>query len=450
MTLEKEEKNLQPVGQIQAWKEFLTPKFHRLAEFLASQGITTTGNLLYGFLCVRLLPISEYAQFAVVFGFLGALAILVDIGASSTLLPLIGERIGDCQLIADYVASLRKLSRWLYVVVAPALMVIFPIAVRRQGWNWHVVAFMVAILLVAVWCVRVGGAYGTVLIVRRDRTVWYRVQMISSLGKLALLGVLWSTHLLNAFSAMLISVGGIVFVSLALFIRARYLLGVKGHSSEEKRKEIIHLALPLMPNAIYYALQGQISLFLITIFGRTAAVASVGALGRLAQVFVLFGQMNPLFIEPYFAKLPRARLKRSYLGVLAVEGAISTFVICIAGCFPGLFLWVLGPKYSNLHFEVLLVIASSSISYLHGVMWCIHSARRFVYWWNNIAIIVLTLAVEIFFIWRVDLSTVRAVLTLNLTMAAVSLPVSIVTGIYGFMRGPRGSANMVPVQQEIG
>ena len=31
----------------------------------------------------------------------------MDIGVSSTLLPLVGERIDDYQLIADYVASLR-------------------------------------------------------------------------------------------------------------------------------------------------------------------------------------------------------------------------------------------------------------------------------------------------------------------------------------------------------
>ena len=50
------------------WKTYLVPKLHRFAEFFVSQGITTAGNLVYGFLCVRLLPIPAYAEFAVVFG----------------------------------------------------------------------------------------------------------------------------------------------------------------------------------------------------------------------------------------------------------------------------------------------------------------------------------------------------------------------------------------------
>ena len=423
--------------QIYVWKSFLLPKLHRVAEFLVSQGIATAGNLLYGLLCVRLLPIPEYAKFAVVFAFLGTFTVLMDIGISSTLLPLVGERIDDCQLIADYVASLRQLAHWLYLLVAPAAIVAFPLLVRRQHWSWQVVAAMVIILLGAGWCARVGGAYGAVLIVRRDRTAWYRAQMISSLGTLALLGIFWFLHWLNAFSAILINVAGMILVSSVYFFRARVLLGVKGRPTKEKRRAIVYLALPSMPNAIFYAFQGPISLLLITFFGRTIAVAGLGALTRLSRVFILFEQMNPLLIEPYFAKLPRFRLKRNYIGVLAAEAALCVLVTVLARCFPEAFLWVLGPKYASLHFEVFLLIATSSTGFLVGPMWTIHSARRFVYWWNGAAIIVLTLAVQAFFLWKVDLSTVRGVLTMNLATAAVGLLVNALTGVYGFIRGPQ-------------
>jgi len=39
-------------------------------------------------------------------------------------------------------------------------------------------------------------------------------------------------------------------------------------------------------NAIFYCLQGQIAIFLITVFShRVGAVAEVGALGRLAMIY---------------------------------------------------------------------------------------------------------------------------------------------------------------------
>lgn len=422
------------------WNSFLVPKLRRIIEFLTSQGIAMAGNLFYGFLCVRLLPISDYAKFAVVFGSLGTLTLLMDISFSGTLVPLIGERIDDLQLIADYVASLRQLAHWLYMAMAPAAIIVYPLLVRKQLWSWHVVCAMVAILLVASWCARIGGTYGSVLIVRRDRRAWYRAQMVSSLGTLTLLGIVWAAHALNAFSAILINVAGIVYVAIAYFFRARNLLGTKGRPSGEKRKAIVHLALPSMPNAIFYAFQGQIALLVITLFGHSAAVASVGALNRLARVFVLFAQMNPILIEPYFAKLQRERLKRNYLGVLGVEVTFCVFVVALAGLYPGIFLWVLGPNYSSLHFEVFLVILASSIGHLCEVLWIIHNARRFVYWWNGVLIISLTLAVQVLFIWKLDLSTVRGVLYLNLATAVVTLPVIIFTGIYGFMRGPRMTA----------
>jgi O-antigen/teichoic acid export membrane protein len=435
------------MSQLHSWQAFLAPKLRHVIEFLASQGITLAGNLLYGLLCVRLLPIAEYAKFAVVFGFLGTLTLLMDISLSGTLIPLVGQRIDDRQLIADYVASLRQLVRRLYMLIAPAAIVFYPLLVHKLQWSWRVVTAMVAILLVAAWCARVSGAYGAVLIVRRDRRVWYRAQMISSLGTLALLGVFRSAHWLNAFSAILINVGGIVFVCLAYFFRARQLLGVEGRPSKEKRKAIVHLALPNMPNAIFYALQGQVSLLLITLFGHTSAVASVGALTRLSQIFVLFAQMNPLLLEPYFAKLPRARLKANYLGVLALEGVFCLFVTGLARYFPQLFLWVLGPRYAGLRFEVFLMLAASSIGYFCGVLWTIHCARRFVYWWNGMMAISLILLVQVAFIWKVDLSTVRAVLTLNLATAGVALLVNLLTGVYGFIRGPRKAAGLVTIPE---
>ena len=405
--------DLPSLSQIHEWRDFLVPKAHRIIEFLTSQGIALAARLFYGFLCVRLLPIPEYAKFVVVFGFLGSLSALMDIAISGTLMPLVGEHIDDRKLIADYVASLRHLAHRLYMAVAPAAILVYPVLVYRQQWSWRVVSAMVAILLVASWCDRVTGTYGAVLIIRRDRRAWYAIQIIANLGALVLLGVFWATHSLNAFSAMLISLAGNIYVSLSYFFRARSTLGVRGRPSMEKRKAIIHLALPNMPSAIFYGLQGQISLILITLFGHTTAVASVGALGRLSQIFVLLAYMSPLLIEPYFARrLPEARLKRNYLGLIAVQCVFCLFATGLAKCFPQAFLWILGHKYSGLSYELLLMIAGSCIGYLSGILWNIHCARRFVYWWNGVITIVLTLAVQALFIWKMDLSTVRAVLIL--------------------------------------
>jgi O-antigen/teichoic acid export membrane protein len=421
----------------QLLRAFVVPKLHRVAEFMVAQGITLAGNLLYGILCVRLLPVSGYAMFAVVFASLGSLVVLMDIGISGSLVPLVGERVNDRQLIADYVASLRQLAHRLFAVIAPATAIGFPFLVRRQGWGWQVISAMVAILIIASWCARASAAYGTVLILRRDRKHYYKAQMTSSLGTLSILLVLWVCHWLNAWTAILLNLAGIVYMSQAYFLRARRLLGVRGNASKPKRQAIVRLIMPNIPNVVFYALQGQISLMMITIFGRIVGIASVGALGRLAQIFVLLAQMNPLLIEPYFARLPRSLLKSTYLGTLALTVMFCFCIVGVAKAFPGLFLWVLGPQYCSLRFEVVLVMAAGAIRHLSGLMWIIHCSRRFVYWWNNLMTIVLTVLVQAIFLWKSDLGTVRSVLYFSIASALVSLLVNALCGVYGFWRGPR-------------
>jgi len=433
---------IQLSGHIQTAKVFFLPKLHRVAEFLFSQGITIACNLLYGLLCIRLLPIGEYAKFVVVFAIQASLMVLLDVGISGSFIPLVGERIEDRQLIADYVASLRQIAHWLFAIAAPITVVAFPLLVRNRHWSWQVVTAMVAIVLVSAWFARVGSSYGSVLIVRRDRYRWYQAQVFSSLGALVLLGIFYAFHRFGAFTAILISVAKIIWVAIVYYRRTNQLLGVKGTPSKEKRTAIVQLTLPAVPGVVYYALGGQISVFLITIFGRTAAVASVGALSRLGQIFTLLSPMNAILIEPYFARLPRKRLKSHYLIAVAAAVACGAGAIALACIFPGLFLWVLGPKYAGLRTEVILVIVAGAILLVGGVTASINNSRRFVYYAFVLTDNIITLFVQAIFIWKVDLSTVRAVLWFNIATITPTFIIGILTTFYGLARGGRRVAGI--------
>lgn len=418
-------------------------------EFLISQGITTIGNMLYGFLCIRLLPMGEYAKFVVVFSIQASLMILLDVGISGTFVPLIGERVDDNQLIADYLASLRQIAHWLFAIAVPITVVGYPLLVRNRHWNWQTVTAMVAIVLVSAWFARVGAAYGAVLIVRRDRRRWYQAQMASSFGALALLGLFVLAHWLTAFVAILISVGRVIATAAIYYIKAQTLLGVKGVPSREKRTAAIQLSLPAVPSVIYYALGGQISVFLITYFGRTSAVASVGALGRLGQIFALLTPINGILVEPYFARLPRQLLKSHYLMAVAGAGACGASLVLLARLFPGLFLWVLGPNYAGLQTEVVLVMVSGAIGLLGGVMAAINGSRRFIYYSFVLIDNILTLILQAVYIWRVDLSTVKAVLWFNIFTMFPTLATGAITAFYGFTHGGRAIRETVRAPQPL-
>jgi hypothetical protein len=418
-------------------KAFLLPKLRQVGHFLMKQGLAMLGNMVYGLLCVRMLPVPDYAKFAVLFGYMGSLTVLLDIGFANTLAPLVGEQIDNLQLIANYVASLRRIALMLYLTVSPVAVVVFVLLVQKQHWGWVVVGQMVAVLLVSAWFARVSSSYSSVLILRRDRSYYYRAQMMGSLGSLGVLVVFWLFHAVTIYVCILLNIAQVLLIAILYYNRARVLLGVNGVPSKQQEKAVLRLALPNMPGFIFYAIQGQITLMLITVFGHgTSSVADVGALSRLSQILVLFTQMNPVLVEPFFAKLPVARLKSAYLAAVALVTGSSAVFTAVAFFFPGIFLWILGPKYQGLRVEVGLVILGSSIRFVSGFLWVIHSSRRFVYWWNNLANIVLTLAVQIFFVVRLDLSSVRNVLILNIASAMVALLVVLACGVYGFIFGP--------------
>jgi O-antigen/teichoic acid export membrane protein len=432
-----EERVIPVTDTINTAKAFILPKLHRIVEFLISQGIITIGNMLYGFLCIRLLPMGEYAKFVVVFSIQASLMILLDVGISGTLVPLIGERIDDKRLIADYLASFRQVAHWLFAIAVPIIIVAYPQLVRNRHWNWQTVTAMVVIVLISAWFARVGSAYGAVLIIRRDRKRWYQAQMITSFGALALLGLFVLAHWLSAFAAILINVARVIAIAAIYYSRARKLLGVRGVPSKEKRTAAIQLSLPAIPSVIYYALGGQISVFLITYFGRTSAVASIGALSRLGQIFALLTPINGILVEPYFARLPRQLLKSHYLMAVSGAGVCGAGVVILARIFPGLFLWVLGPKYSGLQTEVVLVMVLGVISLLGGVVATINGSRRFTYYSFVLTDNILTLILQALYIWRVDLSTVRAVLWFNIFTMLPSLVTGAITAFYGFTHGGR-------------
>jgi hypothetical protein len=60
-----------------------------------------------------------------------------------------------------------------------------------------------------------------------------------------------------------------------------------------------------------------------------------------------------------------------------------------------------------------------------------------VYYWDNIARNTLTLLVQIIFIWKADLSSVRSVLWFGIASGLPSLVIHTLVVFYGFARGPR-------------
>jgi hypothetical protein len=148
-------------------------------------------------------------------------------------------------------------------------------------------------------------------------------------------------------------------------------------SDPQIAKSILSQVRRLMPGALYYCFSGQIAVWLISIFGQHDSVASLGALARFSVLFaivpVLFGTM----ITPFFSKLAEQRslLLNSFIQIQSFIFLGALIVVSIFYVFSGSFLWVLGPLYSNLKFELVVSIVSSLLGVAAGLSFSLFTSR---------------------------------------------------------------------------
>jgi hypothetical protein len=196
--------------------------------------------------------------------------------------------------------------------------------------------------------------------------------------------------------------------------------------------EMLRYLSPIIPSAVFVALQGQILIGIIAVLGSTQNIAEVSALGRISQLFVILGAFNAVFVEPYIARIPLSLLSRRYLQILGVAIGIAAAITTVGFVFPRPLLWLLGQNYSGLQKEIGWVVLNGCLCYLGGVLWTMHAARRWIFWWSTIVYIVSTVLVQAVCIAKMDLSHTLSVIWFGLITALVGLGLQISVGIYGF------------------
>ena len=97
-----------------------------------------------------------------------------------------------------------------------------------------------------------------------------------------------------------------VAIALQYFLLRRYVAGVidlDARENPDDRRAIHGFIRNQAANTIFFCFQGQITVFLISLFARQASsVAEVGALGRLAMIFVVISNLLTNVFVPAFAR----------------------------------------------------------------------------------------------------------------------------------------------------
>ena len=401
---------------------------------LASQGL----QLITGFLLVRWLSIEAYAQYGVALSFQNMLNLLVDLGFSSSIIALVGDRIHDRDFVGRHIRAARSFRNTMLLTVGPLSAIGFFWLARTHQWPLAGSLLLFSSILGFLFFQGWTACYTPPLLMHLQLTRLYRPGVILNAAKLLACAVL---HLLAALGAAAVCwLNALAAMATALLYRssARPYLTEPPSSDLETNRAIRQYIAPLIPGIVFYAVQGQIQIFLISIFGKTQSIAEVAALGRLGQLFMFLSAFNVTIIAPFIARVPAAQVGVRYSQAVLLSATAGISLSAAAFLFPEPFLWLLGSKYAGLRTEVCLSVSGASLSLLTAVFYQLNSARRWIYHWTNFVNIPLLIGTQLVCLVLMDLSTTLNVMFFSLIISFAQLIPQFATAIYGYRQQAHG------------
>ncbi|MCF7785935.1 MAG: hypothetical protein K9N47_07420 [Prosthecobacter sp.] len=402
-----------------------------LQSFIVGQPSVQILNLITGFFLLRWLDVEQFAMFGIAFAFQSTVTQLSDLGFSGSIIALAGDRVQDPTVLGGFLRSARH---WRFKVQSGMLVlaaVAFPLITWGQDWGAMTKALIFGAIALGVlfqgW-----SMYGAPLLAHRALSAYYRPQIWAALLRLVFCAGLWGVGWLNAWAASLLAALALGYCGMAYRRSSATYIVEPAASEPERNAAMLRYLAPLIPGVAFTALQGQIQMGVIAVLGSTQNIAEVSALGRLSQLFVLFGAFVTVFVQPYVARLARTLLLRRYLQIVAASSVFCFGLIGLGWVCPQVFLWFLGPNYSELGVETTLTLVIGCINAMGGVLFAMHAARSWLFWWSPFVYIPVMLITQIVCILLMDLSSTLSVVWFGIISSMVSVAVQMSVGIYGF------------------
>ena len=402
-----------------------------VGNFALVQAAVQAISFLSGILVVRTLAQHEYAYFTIANTMQGTMNLLADIGISVGLVSIGGRVWQDRYRFGQLINTALNLRKQFGILVVLAVSPVMYFMLVKNGASFFYSIVLISIVLIGVMF---QFAIGVFDVVPRLRSDIGRIQMIDFTGALTRLIALAILLLVFLNAGLAIAVAASISVLQYLMYRsyATRVVDLTAPQNSEDRAEIVRLTKHLAANSIFYCFQGQITVFLISFFAhRSAAVAEVGALGRLAMIFTILTNLLTNIFVPAFARCQQKhKLRLLYLGITGGVAAFSAIIILGAWLLPNEFLFVLGNKYAHLYREFLLMVAGAVLAALTGTFWALNASKAWVAGaWLYIP---LTLITQVLLIPYTNFASVTGVLIFNLLSALPNLLLNLAMSWRGF------------------
>jgi hypothetical protein len=409
-----------------------------VGNFASIQVVVQLIGFASGILLVRRLDQREYAYFTIANTMQGTINVLADIGISVGLVSIGGRVWQDRHRFGQLITTAQRLRGKLGALAMVGVTPVLYLMLVRNGASVTYSLAIIALILGGLLVQLSIGVLGVIPRLRSDVRVIQNIDLFGSIARLVVLVALVFVFL-NAGVAVAVGSAALLLQYWMLRRYADRVVDLHAPENAEDRAAMVGFIKHLAANAAFYCFQGQITVFLISFFGtKTSSVAEIGALGRLAMIFAVLSHLLTNIFAPAFARCQDPRkLRLQYVAITGGVAAFSAVVVGAAAFFPNEFLFVLGNKYSHLHRELLLIVASAVINALTGTFWALNASKAWIA--GSWIYIPLTLATQIALIPSTDFSSVTSVLMFNLISALPNLLLNLVLSVRGLYRLPQAA-----------
>ncbi|MCF4102177.1 polysaccharide biosynthesis protein [Gillisia sp. M10.2A] len=379
----------------------------------AAQGLIQIIGFISGILIIRLLPTQEYALYILANTMLGTMTILADAGISTGVMAQGGKVWQDKKKLGSILVTgfdlRRKFAFYCLLISIPILLYLL----RHHGASWLMSILIIVSIIPAFLTTLSGSLLEIAPKLKQDIHALQKIQIGGNFGRLLLL-----TLTLFIFPWAFIAIFAAGLPQFWVNIKQRKLasgyVDWKQIVSPVVRKEILSFVKLIFPGAVYYCLSGQITIWILSLFGTTTDVANMGALGRLGMALSVFSMLFGILVLPRFARLPSVAtvLFSRFVIINTVFIILSVLIIGVVWVFPSQVLWILGKDYSYLQYELILSIIGSCTGLLAGALFGLFTSRGWAikpYISIPLSILSLVLGAVIF-----DVSNLRGVLMFNI------------------------------------
>jgi O-antigen/teichoic acid export membrane protein len=400
----------------------------RLRQVVMVGGIESFGVILSGIaglLIVNVLPKDQYAAYTFLVACTTLMMGITDLGVAHCCMPVVGQRNRDVPWVVAVCHHVFH-KRWL--LLSLGLVIIVPywyFTSREHRWTgsgyWLASAVAMGGVLVTL---REHNA-NTVLLILGKISTLNRVAFSTHAVRIAFVGfVLLLPMSLYSTAGLIAATVAASIVSLMLYMRAFRDQHIGDHrlDADTGRRvdgEIIRIAKPLILPAIFYQVQGVVTVFIVSLFGTANMVAEVGAFGRLAMALVVVDRVANILLFPAIA---RAQTGPRFVRVLAqVHGLYLLAMACTfmtSLLFPQYWILLLGEQYRSMTPLVWMMFLSSLLGNASGFAFRTLTVRGATA--RQSFSIVATLITQVLYLWLIGISDLKSVLGFGLASSAAN------------------------------